>query len=129
MTEDIYEENKRHRYDMEMNFLSRWSILAGGTFSLLIPLLQSLRTSLVSKGTLITGGILLISSLICSLLGMFFLKEYVRNYNFLFKIFRIKESNMSTSFFIAKEIASIVAMITYILGVIFIALFIKANLL
>jgi len=133
----LYEEDKRHKNDTEMSFLGRWSILSGGTFSLLIPLLQSLGEDIIYKKLFVIGGILLIASLISSLLGMFFLKEYIRDYNFFlynvsffsFKKFNIAKEKVRTFFSIASEVVSTIAMISYIVGIIFIAIFINANLL
>ena len=137
MTQELYEENRRHKNDMEMAFLRNWSILSGGTFSLLVPLLQSLGEDILSKEFLIIGGISLMVSLVSSLVGTFFLKEYIRDFNFFlynisffsFEKLSIKKDKVRTFFYIASEVASTLAMISYILGVIFVALFIKANLL
>ena len=119
-----------------MSFLGRWSLLSGGTFSLLIPLLQSLGENISSSKFLIYGAILLIVSLISSLIGMFSLKEYIRDYNFFlynirlfsFKKIDVEKEKIRHFFFILKEVSSVISMIAYIAGIIFVALFINSNL-
>lgn len=139
MSEDrrrLYEEDKRYQNETEMSFLGRWSLLSGGTFSLLIPLLQSLGENISSSKFLIYGAILLIVSLISSLIGMFSLKEYIRDYNFFlynirlfsFKKIDVEKEKIRHFFFILKEVSSVISMIAYIAGIIFVALFINSNL-
>jgi hypothetical protein len=133
----LQEDIKKSQYDIETGFLGRWSILSGGTFSLLIPLLQSLGKDAVFQKVFISGEILIIVSLISSLVGLFAVKEYIREYSFIFYVIHIfsfqkiliDKDKIKPIFFRIKEWASIIAMISYIIGVILIAVFINANLL
>ncbi len=131
------QEIKKSKYDIEASFLGRWSILSGGTFSLLIPLLQSLGKNTILQKTFIYGEIFIIVSLFSSLIGLFAAKEDNRNYSYIFYIvyifsfkkIQIDRDNIEPLFTHIKEWAALVAMIAYITGVILIALFINANLL
>jgi hypothetical protein len=133
----LEEDIKKSRYDIETGFLGRWSILSGGTFSLLIPLLQSLGKDTIFQKTFIYGEFLIIASLISSLVGLFAVKEHHRNYSYIFYIIylfsfkkiSIKRDKLEPLFLHIRECASLIAMISYIAGVILIALFINANLL
>jgi len=140
MSVDSYrldEEIKKSRYDIEIGFLSRWSVLSGGTFSLLVPLLQSLGKNTVLSKVFLIGEIFIIGSLLSSLVGLFATKEHIREDNFIsyvlyhisFKKIKVEKKSVGTFFFHIKEWASIIAMLTYIVGVILIAIFINSNLL
>lgn len=130
-------EIEKYRVDIEINFLNRWVILTGGTFSLLIPLIQSLEKEIKYPHYLVWGGGLILASLIASLIGLFFAKEDQRGYNFIthnLKYFsrgkiRINTDKVLKNFFIIKEIASIISISAYVTGIIFIGFFIKSNLL
>jgi len=133
----LREELKKSQYDIEIGFLGRWSLLSGGTFSLLIPLLQSLGKNADLPKVFLFGEIFIIGSLISSLIGLFATKEHIREDNFIpyilyhvsFKKIKVEKKTVETLFFHIKEWASIIAMLTYIIGVVLITIFINTNLL
>lgn len=127
-TQEGYEEVRRHKSDTEISFLSKWSILSGGTFSLLVPLIQSLNDNILLPKILILGEIFLLVSLISSLIGLFSIRECVKRY-----IYSYSSPNPNDKlylvYFYFKEWTPIVSLFSYIIGVILIVVFINFNLL
>ena len=127
-TQEGYEEVRKHKSDTEISFLSKWSILSGGTFSLLVPLIQSLKGNILLPKILIFGEIFLLISLISSLIGLFSIRECVKRY-----IYNYSSPNPDDKFYLIyysfKEWTPLISLLSYIIGVILIVIFINFNLL
>lgn len=127
-TQEGYEEVRKHKSDTEMSFLSRWSILSGGTFSLLIPLIQSLNGNILLPKILKFGEIFLLISLISSLIGLYSIRECVKRY-----IYNYSSPNPDDKLYLIyhslKEWTPLISLLSYIIGVILVVIFINFNLL
>ncbi|QQG37734.1 MAG: hypothetical protein HYS26_03865 [Candidatus Kaiserbacteria bacterium] len=113
---------KEHALDLEVRFFTHWSVLSGGTFSLLVPLVQSLKKPMSAVVFFQMGEVFLIISLLVAALGLFASKNYARERSF----HGDPASSLSKT---TKDLCGKTALVSYALGIIAIAIFIDSNLL
>ncbi|HVU06683.1 MAG TPA: hypothetical protein VHE10_02755 [Candidatus Paceibacterota bacterium] len=125
MSREIFEDKRKHGLDVELDFFNKWSVLSGGTFSLLIPLVQSLDRLIIFRYLLTIGAISVLISLLSSVLGLFSATEWIRRIDFSWPNF--PTDRVFKFFRSLKNWSRIIALLAYIIGVVFIALFINKN--
>lgn len=119
-----YENARRNALDLDMRFFMHWSVLSAGTFSLLIPFVKSLNSGINKESLLTTGGVFLIISLICSVLGLCIVR--LLGDKLVLSILGESTTNFKKVSRFKEGISSLI-LATYVTGIIFIAIFIKAN--
>lgn len=114
-----YEDSK----ELGKSFFSSWSILSAGTFTLLIPFIQSLQGNIKSKLILLILEILLLVSLITSSLHPFIASQ-ISLYN-AFPNLRTKSYKF---YVIYQRINHILSITSYLIAIILLLIFVNINL-
>lgn len=110
---------KENALDIEARFFMHWTLLSGGTFTLLVPLLQSLDRPLCNTLLLRIGEVLLLSTLLTAAVGFYAVKQYSRERSF--------HGDPETRYSRIKYWAAFAVLFLYGVGLIAVALFIDSN--
>lgn len=106
-------------------FFGHWSILSGGTITLLIPFVQSLNKNIIYQNLLILVEVLLVISLITSALSIW-LASRISFYN-AFPPENKSEKFRRDCFVYCQRTFSPLSILSYLIGIILLIFFINSN--
>ncbi len=116
-----YQDSK----ELGKTFFDRWSILSGGTFTLLIPFIQSLDGNIKYPVLLVVIESILLVALLTSSLHSWIASE-ISYYNSLTETDE-KDEKMQKFYVVAQRINHRVAIFSYPIAVVLLLIFINSN--
>jgi|GEM_PF-6794736 len=122
--EALYEDSRTLALQQDLRFFIHWTLLSGGTLALLVPFLQSLnKAELKALLLLYEGEYFLLVSLVFAAISTFAVRKlgHERTKQ------RISESSRFGFYTTIKEVLGRYAVISYIVGLLFIVLFVNLN--
>ena len=120
----IFEDIRTDALKTTASFFTRWSILCGGSFALIIPFVQSIKGSTMAIWALGIGELGLLTSLALALFGLYIVMRATHE--------RIKQklesNNKFWKYFESTEEVSVYCCVTYGIAILALLYFLNSNL-